>query len=373
MARTLPATPYRKPGYWRRLRTGNLSDGQLGVLLLLPALLTLAAVMLYPMLTVLWQSLHFNRLNQPFRGTPFIGLDNFRRMLWGEGLRWNASHLLWLRLLGMAALAPLAWAVRRRWLSWLSGAAIGLALVVVFGYLLGFHPVDGGRWTDGRFWNSFSITMLIIVASVAGSFLVGLPLALLANVASRLRWLGRVALLLPWAMPRVFAGLTFAWLFQSQYGVINDVLGRLGIDGPLWLARVAPAVAAVNITIVWKTSSFVGLILLAGLQSIDASLYEAAVVDGANGWQRFWRITLPLLRPSIAVALIFRTLTAIQTFDIPFAMTRGGPGRSLETLGVYIYNATLALNIGYAAALSVVLFLISLGITVFYLRWIYTE
>jgi len=373
MTGTRKTTPYRKPGFWRRLRTGNLSDGQLGALFLLPALLTLAAVMLYPMLTVLWQSLHFNRLNQPFRGTPFIGLENFRRMLWGEGLTWNLSHLLWLRLIGLALLAPLIWVVRRRWLSPLSGIVLAVALLLLSLYVLGFRPGPDGRWTDGRFWNSFSITMVILVSSVVGSFVVGLPLALLANVASRLRWLGRVALLLPWAMPRVFAGLTFAWLFQNQYGVINDVLRHLGFQGPLWLARVTPAIAAVNMTIVWKTSSFVGLILLAGLQSIDASLYEAAVVDGANAWQRFWRITLPLLRPSIAVALIFRTLTAIQTFDIPFAMTRGGPGRSLETLGVYIYNSTLALNIGYAAALSVVLFVISLTVTLVYLRWIYSE
>lgn len=373
MARTLPVVPYRKPGFWRRLRTGNLSDAQLGVVLLLPALLTLALVMLYPMLTVLWQSLHFQRLNEPFRGTPFIGLRNFEHMLGGQGLAWDASHMLWLRILGLAALVPLAWAAVRGRLG--RGAALGLGLgtLAVFGGLLGLHPGAHGSWGDPRFWNAFSITMLIIVVSVAGSFLVGLPLALLANVPSRLRWLGRIALLLPWAMPRVFAGLTFAWLFQSRYGVINDLLGRVGIHGPLWLARVAPAVAAVNMTIVWKTSSFVGLILLAGLQSIDASLYEAATVDGAGAWQRFCRITLPLLRPSIAVALIFRTLTAIQTFDIPFAMTRGGPGRSLETLGMYIYNATLSLNIGYAAALSVVLFVLSLLITVLYLRWIYTE
>jgi len=373
MARSAPHLPYRRPGFWRRLRRGNLSDAQLGVLLLLPALLTLAAVMLYPMVSVVWQSLHFNRLNQPFRGTPFIGVQNFRHMLGGEGLIWSPSKLLWLRLLGMASLAPLLWAARRRRLGPVWAAFLAAAVLVVFAGLLGLHPAEGGRWGDARFWNSFSITLLIIVVSVAGSFLVGLPLALLANVPSRLRWLGRVSLLLPWAMPRVFAGLTFAWLFQGQYGVVNDVLARLGIHGPLWLARVAPAIAAVNITIVWKTSSFVGLILLAGLQSIDESLYEAAVVDGASAWQRFWRITLPLLRPSIAVALIFRTLTAIQTFDIPFAMTRGGPGRSLETLGAYIYNSTLALNIGYAGALSVVLFVLSLTITVFYLRWIYTE
>ncbi|MDZ7799166.1 MAG: sugar ABC transporter permease [Trueperaceae bacterium] len=91
----------------------------------------------------------------------------------------------------------------------------------------------------------------------------------------------------------------------------------------MWLSRDVPAIVAVNLTIIWKTSSFVALILLAGLQSIDKNLYEAATVDGANAWQRFWRITLPLLRPAIAVALIFRTLTAIQTFDIPYAMTNG--------------------------------------------------
>ncbi len=373
MARTPPRTPYRRPGFWRRLRRGNLSEPQLAVVLLLPALLTLAVVMLYPVLTVVWQSLHFERLNQPFRGTPFIGLDNFGKLFGGSDLRWSVRPLWWLRLAGLATLVPLVLWARRGTLGRATAWLLAVLIVLVFALWMGVHPGPDGRWGDARFWNSLRITLLIIALSVGGSFLLGLPLALLANVPSRLRWLGRVALLLPWAMPRVLAGLTFAWLFQSQYGVVNDVLRHLGIQAPLWLARVTPAIAAVNLTIVWKTSSFVGLILLAGLQSIDESLYEAAVVDGANAWQRFWSITLPLLRPSIAVALIFRTLTAIQTFDIPFAMTRGGPGRSLETLGVYIYNTTLALNIGYAAALSVVLFLLSLAITVFYLRWIYTE
>ncbi|HEX7004082.1 MAG TPA: sugar ABC transporter permease [Trueperaceae bacterium] len=366
MAQT--STTYRPPGFWQRLLRGNPTETQLAWLLLLPALVTLAVVMLYPVLNVIWQSLHFERLNVPQRGTPFIGLENFREMLWGEGMTWSATRLWGWRLLGIAALIPVWWKTSRR-----SALIWSSLLLLVAGLLLGFHPGEEGRWNDPRFWNSFQITLLIIVATVTGSFLVGLPLALLANVGSRLRWLVRVALLLPWAMPRVFAGLTFAWLFQSRYGVINDMLGQLGIEGPLWLARVTPAIVAVIIAIVWKTSSFVGLILLAGLQSIDRSLYEAATVDGASAWQRFWRITLPLLRPAIAVALIFRTLTAVQTFDIPYAMTRGGPGRALETLGIYIHGTTLGLDIGYAAALSTILFLLSLGITVVYLRWLYQE
>ncbi|MDZ7704920.1 MAG: sugar ABC transporter permease [Trueperaceae bacterium] len=381
-------TPHKRPSFWQRLRSGNLSEGQLGWLLLLPALITLAVVMLYPVFNVLWQSLHFERLNQPFRGTPFIGLENFRDMLWGRDMGWDVTHLWGWRALLFAALVPLWFGVRNSSVG--RGTAIGwtVALVVIAGVLMGFNPGADGRWNDARFWNSFSITLLIIVVSVVGAFLVGLPLALMANVNHPLKWLVRVALLLPWAMPRVFTGLTFAWMFQTNYGVVNDVLGTIGLtsvialvadpnvmsdSGVIWLARPVPAIIAVNLAIIWKTSSFVGLILLAGLQSIDKGLYEAAIVDGANAWQRFWRITLPLLRPSIAVALIFRTLTAIQTFDTPFAMTGGGPGRTLETLGVYIYKTVNGLNIGYAAALAVALFVMSLSITIFYLRWIYAD
>ncbi len=381
--------PYRPPGFWQRLRSGNPSEGQLATLLLLPALLTLAVVMLYPVLNVLWQSLHLERLNQPQRGTPFIGLENFTRMLWGrDDMAWSAGKLWVWRALILSALLPIWYAVTRRAVR--PGLALfwTVVLVAVAGWLMGYHPVEGSRWADPRFWNSFNITLLLIVVTVVGAFLLGLPLALLANVNHPLKWLVRLALLLPWAMPRVFSGLAFAWLFQSDYGVINDLLGRMGVNhvlglilpeawigdrGVYWLARDVPAVVAVSITIIWKTSSFVGLILLAGLQSIDESLYEAARIDGANAWQRFWRITLPLLRPAIMVALIFRTLTAVQTFDEPFAMTGGGPGRTLETLGIYIYKTVNGLDIGYAAALAVALFAISLLITVFYLRWIYKD
>lgn len=380
--------PYRRPGFWRRLRQGNPSDRQLGLILLAPAILTLAGVMLYPVVTVLWQSLHGEHLLRPWLGSPFIGLEHFREMLWGRDMSWGFDHLATLRVLGLATLVPIGWNAWKRRLGLATAIALVAAIVLVFGVAMGFHPADAGRWSDPRFWNSFQITLVILIVSVVGSFVVGLPLALLANVESPLRWLGRVALLLPWAMPRVFTGLTFAWLFQSDYGVVNDLLARLGVNGVLdtilpatwvadrgvlWLSRDLPAIVAVNLTLIWKTSSFVALILLAGLQSIDKTLYEAATVDGATAWQRFWRITLPLLRPAIAVALIFRTLTAIQTFDIPYAMTNGGPGRTLETLGLYIYNTVAASDIGYAAALSVVLFTLSFVITIFYMRWIFTD
>lgn len=379
---------HHKPGFWQRLRTGNLSETQLGILLLLPALLTLAVVMLYPVLSVLWQSLHGEHLLRPQEGSPFVGFKHFEKLLWGRNMVWDIANLWGWRLLGFLGIIYVWISAFRGKLKKRLALLISFALILIAGIYMGFHPGEGGRWGDPRFWNAFQITLFLISSSVAGSFLVGLPLALLANVQSPIKWLGRVALLLPWAMPRAFTGLTFAWLFQSDYGVINDIFRRIGLNnlfhlilnpaiigdnGIFWLAREMPAIIAVTLTIIWKTSSFVALILLAGLQSIDKSLYEAATVDGASAWQRFWRVTLPLLRPSIAVALIFRTLTAIQTFDEPYAMTKGGPGRTLETLGMYIYNTNNASNIGYAAALSVLLFIISLTITIFYLRWIYSN
>jgi multiple sugar transport system permease protein len=211
---------------------------------------------------------------------------------------------------------------------------------------------------------------LYIVVTVPGSLFVGLGLALLANLPLRRQWPVRLALLLPWALPLVFAGLIFRWFFDFRLGFVNDFLVQLGAAPVPWLTQPAMAKLAICITIIWKSSSFMALILLAGLQSIPKSLYEAAEVDGANKWTQFVEITLPMLAPSIFVALIFRTITAIQTFDIPYAMTGGGPGDSTETLAMYIHKTTLDfLDFGYGSALAVLLFIVSMIATSGYLKY----
>jgi len=226
-------------------------------------------------------------------------------------------------------------------------------------------------WHDPQFWNALRVTVVYVVVTVPGALIAGLGLALLANLPFRRKWPVRLALLLPWALPLVFAGLIFRWFFESQFGVVNAVLGIFGLGPYLWLSSPGLAFAATCFAIVWKTSSFVALILLAGLQTIPRSLYEAAKVDGASDWQCFWRITLPMLQPAIAVALIFRTITAIQTFEIPYAMTQGGPGDATETLAMLIYKTTLDFtDFGYGSAMAVGLFLISMVATAFYLRQI---
>jgi multiple sugar transport system permease protein len=227
---------------------------------------------------------------------------------------------------------------------------------------------------DPVFWETLWNTVLITLITVPGALVMGLALALMANLPFRRKWVVRLSLLIPWALPLSFAGLIFAWFFHSEYGVVNDVLRRFGIEGVIWFNSAGWAFAAICLTIIWKTSSFMALILLAGLQTIPRSLYEAAEVDGAGKLRQFFEITLPLLKPSIVVALIFRTITALQTFDIPYTMTRGGPGTSTATLAMYIHQNTIDfLDLGYGSALAVVMFVLSMGVTTVYLRMIRTK
>ncbi len=228
-----------------------------------------------------------------------------------------------------------------------------------------------GLWSDPTFRQTLLTTAILTVVTVPGGMLAGLGLALLANLAYRRKWPVRLALLMPWAMPLAFTGLIFAWFFNGEYGVVNDILRRIGLPQRIWFNSIFWSFFAISLTIIWKSSSFVALVLLAGLQAIPKELYEAAAIDGAGRWRQFRAVTLPLLRPAIAVALIFRTITALQTFDIPFTMTKGGPGSATETLAMYVYQSTVDdLALGRGAAIAIVLALISLVMSVVYMRQI---
>ena len=217
-------------------------------------------------------------------------------------------------------------------------------------------------------------TLLLIVLTVPGALLAGLGLAVLANKIAGARWLIRLALLMPWMLPLVFTGLLFRWFFDYKLGVVNDIAQRFGFAPLQWLSTPSLAMAAITIAIVWKSASFVAMVLLAGLQSIPKSLYEAAEMDGAGRAAQFRFVTLPMLRPAIIVALVFRTITAIQTFDIPYAMTGGGPGTSTETIAMLIQKTTIDfLDFGYGSALATLMFIVSLIATSFYLKYVQRE
>jgi ABC-type sugar transport system permease subunit len=222
---------------------------------------------------------------------------------------------------------------------------------------------------DAQFWRALKNTLVIVIVTVPGSLVVGLGLAMLANMPFKWRGPIRLSLLLPWATPLAFVGLIFAWFFHSEYGVFNDILQRVGLEPQIWFNSAPLTMMAICIATIWKTSSFMALILLAGLQTIPKSLYEAADVDGASRWHQFTNITLPLLVPSMLVALIFRTLTAIQSFDIPYSMP--GPGEETQTLAMYVYmNAVDYLDLGYSSALAVVMFGLSMATTFIYLKFV---
>ncbi len=214
------------------------------------------------------------------------------------------------------------------------------------------------------------------MASVTLELVIGLWLALALNRAFRFRGLVRAAVLVPWAIPTVVSALLWRFMFEGESGIVNAALVSLGILGqPLvWLVDPKAAWVPIILADVWKTTPFVALLLLAGLQNIDSSLYEAARIDGASAWRQFRYVTLPLLKPALLVALIFRTLDAFRVFDLIYALTGGGPGTSTEPIALYTFNALLQnLQFGYGSALSVIVFVLTFSLALVYIRFLGAE
>jgi multiple sugar transport system permease protein len=204
---------------------------------------------------------------------------------------------------------------------------------------------------------SVGFTVLFVVVSTFFQLTVGLALAHLLNAPFRLRGLARALSLIPWAMPTIVAAIGFRWMFDDQFGMIPDALRRIGLD-TRWLIDPRNAQLAVIMVSIWKSTPFVALVLLAGLQGIGRDLYEAATVDGANRWQVLRSITIPMLTPILVTIGMFMLVWQLAVFDLPFGMTGGGPGYATTVLAQKIYQEMNSLNYGYAASLSMVLVVI---------------
>ena len=301
---TSVATP-TQPARTRRRRTKlQRRQTRLAWLLLLPSLAVVAFVAIYPLGKTVYQSF----TNQDFLAlepTRWVGLDNYRQL-----------------------------------------------------------------WHDTVFRNAVWKTIEFTLITVGFEFALGLAIALVVNSSFKGRGVMRAIMLVPWAIPTVVAAQMWKWMLDDTFGVINDAGVRLGIlsHSHAWISDPSTALAAVCAVDIWKTTPFVALLLLAGLQVIPRDLYEAADVDGASQLQQFWKITLPLLAPAILVTLIFRTLDALRVFDVFYVFFGNRP--DTQTMAIYNQDTIVGSgHVGYGAAISVAVFLIIALFVVIYVTF----
>ena len=281
-----------------------------GYALLVPAFAILLGVVFYPIVLTFWYSMHRIDLRFPNLGTPFIGLGNYEGLL--------------------------------------------------------VDPFYSAPFGQAAFF-----TVAFAVVSVSLEMTLGLAAALLMHKPPFAAGLTRAIVLIPWAVPGVVAATMWRFMLDVQAGIFNTTLLSLRLEPINFLGNNWPAFWSLVAAGVWKTTPYVGLLLLAGLQTISDDVYEAAKVDGANAWQRFRRITLPLLRPSILVALLFRFLDAIRTFDLPLTLTDGGPAGFTTSLSILAYRTFFqASNFGVGSALSVVNFFAALFFAMLFIRFL---
>jgi trehalose/maltose transport system permease protein len=299
------ATPAPAPRRRRRRTKLQRRQTRLGWLLLVPSLLVVAFVALYPLGKTVYQSF----TNEEFlslEATKWVGIDNYRTL-----------------------------------------------------------------WHDTVFRDTVVLTIKFTAITVGFEFVLGLIIALVVNSGFRGRGLMRAVMLVPWAIPTVIAAQMWKWMLDDTYGVINDLGVRAHIlsHSHAWISDPATSLGSVCAVDIWKTTPFVALLLLAGLQVIPNDLYEAASVDGANKLQQFWRITLPLLRPAILVTLIFRTLDALRVFDVFQVFF----GYRLGAQSMAVYDQSTTVNdqhVGYGASMSVAIFLIISLFVVIYVTFV---
>ena len=256
------------------------------------------------------------------------------------------------------------------YLVWSSFQTINLAMP----FMDGFAGVDNyvQMWGDTRYWHALGLTGIYTTTSVSLQIIIGLGLALLVMQIPAGQWIFRIAAILPIVLAPVVVGLFWRTLMLApNFGLVDYLIQRLGFDQVNWLGAPVPALISVIIIHTWQWTPFAFLVLLASLASLPPDVYEAARIDRANALQRFWHITLPLLRPAIVIVVIMRAMISLAAFAAIFAATGGGPGTATEILNLYAFKMSfIELNFGYGSTLAVTLLVITMVVSgvLFYLR-----
>ena len=282
--------------------------------------------------------------------------------------RWTERNLRWLfpapATIAMIVLMafPLAYTAYLSFHEWYASSVLGPEFVGLRNY------VDL-LTKDERFWPAFVRTLEFTVGSVMLTIVLGLGIAHLLIRRFPGRSLARTIFLLPMIATPVAMALVWMTMMSPTIGVLNYFLRSLGLPGSAWVASPRMVIPSVLLVETWMWTPMTALILLAGLSSLPAEPFESALVDGASGWQIFWHVTLPLMRSTIVVAALFRTIDALKIFDVVYVMTEGGPGFASETLNLYVFQTSFKyLHLGYASALIVIFFSIVLGASLLLLR-----
>jgi len=256
--------------------------------------------------------------------------------------------------------------------------ALVAAYPIIYGIWLSLHEysvrVAGlSRWAglsnytealgNSEFWSAMGTTLVFTAVSVTLEFALGLAMAMAMHAAFRGQGVLRTVILIPWSLLTVVTGFMWRSIFESPQGLVNTILGT----DTVWLGQKPDALIVIIIADVWKTAPFMALLILAGLQTIPGEIYEAAKVDGAKAWQRFTKITMPLLVPAILVALIFRTLDALRIFDLPYVLTKGANGTNTLSL---LSQQTFAANriYGLGSAYAILTFITVMIVAFLYIR-----
>jgi multiple sugar transport system permease protein len=267
----------------------------------------------------------------------------FRRQLARLGWGLSAPALV---VVAVVTIFPILYAIAMS-LSHVSASGSGFSLSGITGsnYSIMVHAA---QWRYAVFF-----TVFYTVVTVAVEVVLGTAIALVLERLTVGRGWMMALLLVPWSMITVINAQLWSYIYNPTYGILDNIFSHLGLGTPVILGTRVPAIAALMVADIWKTTPFVAIIVLAGLVMLPQDLYEAAEVDGASAWTIFWRITFPQLRPTIALAVLFRVLQAFGLFDLPFVLTGGGPGTSTQSLAILAYDAMFRdLDFGPGAAVA---------------------
>lgn len=339
----------------------RMTQSQAAWLLLLPFLAVYALFLVYPFLKGFWISLHdWNLMAVAFNpdAKEFVGARNYQRVMWGRNIDWSALASPALQVVGVLGLGASVLLRRMNRVSRATGIAIGVASVLLF-VLPGFHPGEGGRWYDRRFWPTVGNTIVFVAWTVPGVTLAALVLAAALDRETKAMAALRTLFFLSQVLSVTVVTLIWQIMFSPRQGLIANVTELFGGSPIVWLTDESFAMAAIVITTVWWSLGIAMILFLAGLQDISKDLYEAAALDNATGVKAFWYITLPNLKRTITLVIVLQIILHFQVFGQSHLMTNGGPNDTTQVLVRYIYQTAFRdSELGRASAMAVFLFLI---------------